>query len=439
MRELEERFADCLVVIGVHSAKFTAESVFANLRQAVLRYDIRHPVLNDAGSIVWQEYAVSAWPTTVVIDPAGRVVGEHVGEFEAGQMAAIVQEIADEYDRQGKLDRTPVAWPLEKEREPARPLSFSGKVLADARSRRLLIADTAHHRILIATLDGGLIAVAGSGSPGLRDGDFTTASFHSPQGIALDGEVLYVADTGNHCIRRVDLQARQVERLAGTGEQARLARRGGPALQTALSSPWDIALRNGTLVIAMAGTHQLWELDLAVGEARRTVGTGREALHDDTLQRSALAQPSGLAVANGLIYFADSESSAIRVANLQADRVETLIGEGLFEFGDRDGQGRTVRLQHPLGIAFHDHSLYVADTYNNKINYIVHEPPTTETFAGTGEADHQDGPGDEARFWEPGGLSIANGRLYVADTNNHAIRVVDLDTREVQTLSVGEA
>lgn len=439
MRELEERFADCLVVIGVHSAKFTAEGVLANLRQAVLRYDIRHPVLSDVGSIVWQAYAVSAWPTTVLIDPAGRVVGGHVGEFEADPMAAIVQEIADEHDRQGKLDRTPVAWSLEKEKEPARPLSFPGKVLADAASRRLLIADTAHHRIVIANLDGTLIAVAGSGAPSRRDGDFATACFHSPQGMALDGNVLYVADTGNHCIRRIDLQARQVERVAGTGEQARLARRGGPALQTALNSPWDIALCDGTLVIAMAGTHQLWQLDPAAGEAQRIVGTGREALYDDTLQRSALAQPSGLAASDGRVYFADSESSAIRVANLQADRVETLVGEGLFEFGDRDGQGRTVRLQHPLGVAFHDRSLYVADTYNNKIKRIDPARRTAETFAGTGEASHQDGPWDEARFWEPGGLSIVDGRLYVADTNNHAIRVVDLDNREVQTLSVGEA
>lgn len=437
MRELERHFGDLLVVIGVHSPKFTAERDAANLRQAVLRYDIRHPVVSDPDHVVWQSYAVSAWPTTVLIDAEGRVAAAHAGEFAAAEFAPAVQMLVDAADASGRLNRAATRWPLEREQEPPRPLLFPGKVLADAASGRLFVADTGHHRLVVATLEGRVEAVIGRGEPGLADGDYATATFRVPQGLALQGEALYVADTGNHAIRRVELAAGRVTRVAGTGEQARRSRRGGPARQTLLRSPWDVALVGGRLMIAMAGSHQLWEFDAAADTVRLLVGTGREALYDDRLERSALAQPSGLAAADAAVYVADSESSAIRRADLAADRMETLVGAGLFEFGDRDGPAPLARLQHPLGVAYHDGMLYVADTYNNKIKRIdLRRLPAVETFLGSGEAGLRDGSAAEARFWEPGGLSVANGRLYIADTNNHALRVADLATGEVTTLTL---
>ena len=445
LEELEMRFPESLVVIGVHSPKFYAEQEFQNVRQAVLRYDIRHPVVSDPDHIVWDSYAVSAWPTAVIIDPEGRVVGQHSGEFVSEDYVPVISGLEEEFDRQGKLNRAPVSLSLERDKEPARPLNFPGKILADVPAGRIFIADTGHNRILKTDLNGHVQAVVGSGEPGIADGDFANATFRFPYGMAVDGlsraqprgEILYVADTWNHSIRRVDFESRRVDRIAGTGEQAILHRRGGPALSTALSSPWDLALCDNMLYIAMAGTHQIWALDIPGREVRVFAGTGREALADGSLQRSALAQPSGLALSNGRLYFADSESSAVRVADTTAYRVETIIGEGLFEFGDRDGRGSEARLQHCLGVAYHDGFVYVADTYNNKVKLVDPADRSSRTFLGTGEAGLKDGSGVEAMLWEPGGLSISDNQLYIADTNNHAIRIADLTTREVRTLEIG--
>lgn len=438
LRKLADQFPDVLAVIGVHSPKFTAEREFANLRQAVMRYDIRHPVVSDDRHVVWDSYAVSAWPTSVFVDPDGRVIGQHPGEFDAADYSALIQALTEDFDAQGKLDRSPLPISLEREKEPVRTLDFPGKVLTDPAAGRLFIADTGHHRILVVDTNGHIQTVIGSGEPGLDDGDFESATFRNPQGMAVDGNALYVADLENHSIRRADLADRRVVRIAGTGEQLRLPRRGGPALSSSLTSPWDLALGDGMLYIAMAGNHQIWALDLNAEQVSRFSGTGREALGDGTLQRCALAQPSGLSLSGSRLYFADSETSAVRVADIEADRVETIVGEGLFDFGDRDGEGDTVRLQHCLGISACDGMIYVADTYNNKIKRIDPSDRSSHTFLGTGEAGRRDGPGETATFWEPGGVCASDGQLYIADTNNHCIRVTDLATREVRTLEIEE-
>lgn len=436
LEELEQRFTDTLVIIGVHSAKFTAEKDPINVRQAVLRYDIRHPVVNDPGHVIWDQYAVNAWPTLVFVDPDGKYIGSHPGEFEAEVFADIINRIVEAFGREGKLNRSPLTFPLERDKEPARPLNFPGKVLAHAPSGRIFIADTGHNRIVVTDMNGRAREIIGSGRPGMDDGDFTSATFRFPYGLALDGDHLYVADTWNHAIRRVDLAQRRVERVAGTGNQARHSRRGGPALQSDLSSPWDLAFGDGKLYIAMAGTHQIWRYDPAAGEVVRYVGTGREALDDGALERCALAQPSGLSLADGKLYFADSESSTVRFADIPANRVETVVGTGLFDFGDRDGVGDDVLLQHDLGVACHGSLVYVVDTYNNKVKAIDPMTRSSRTFLGTGDAGLQDGPGPDARFWEPGGLSVSDGTIYIADTNNHALRAADIRTRDVRTIPV---
>jgi hypothetical protein len=210
---------------------------------------------------------------------------------------------------------------------------------------------------------------------------------------------------------------------------------GGVGRSVALNSPWDLVFHNGMLYVAMAGPHQLWQMNPKTGGITPYAGSGREALVDGPLADAALAQPSGLTTDGKKLYFADSEVSAIRMADLDPKGyVDTIVGEGLFDFGDKDGQGSEVRLQHPLGVAYHDGYVFVADTYNNKIKRIAPQKKTAETFAGTGKAGMQDGKA--ASFDEPGGLSIAFGKLFVADTNNHSIRTVDLQTRKVETLQI---
>jgi hypothetical protein len=189
----------------------------------------------------------------------------------------------------------------------------------------------------------------------------------------------------------------------------------------------------------MAGLHQIWKLDLSTGEIGPAAGTGAESIHDGTLDEATFAQPSGIAISGDAFYIADSETSAVRRIDPGADRVSRIVGRGLFHFGDLDARGDSVRLQHPLGISAGregDRTLYLADSYNNKIKALDPVNRSVVTLFGSGDAGHEDGPAAFASFHEPGGLSYTAGKLYIADTNNHAIRSCDLETRSVTTLEV---
>jgi thiol-disulfide isomerase/thioredoxin len=466
LQRLEEKYAGQLVVVGVHSAKFDNEKETENIRRVVVRYGIEHPVVNDADFRIWDAYAVRAWPTQVLIDPAGYVVGRVAGEGHYAALDQAVGELVGEFRRRGQLNEQPLRLALERAKVGDLPLAFPGKILADEKGDRLFIADSNHNRVVVTRLDGTLVDTVGTGEGGARDGPFDRATFQRPQGLALDGDVLYVADTSNHLVRRVDFKARTVETLAGTGEQLRDYRTsGGPARATPLSSPWDLLLAGRTLYVAMAGPHQIWQLNLKSGQASVFAGTGREARLDGARTEAAFAQPSGLAADARTLYVADSESNIIRAIDLtgaarrgpsqlrdasesggagspsapfmlpraEAElEVRTLAGGDLFEFGDRDGSGDDVRLQHPLGLVLHDGRLFIADTYNHKIKQLDPRSRTVKTFAGTGRPGQADGAAPS--FYEPGGLAVARGKLYVADTNNHAVRVVDLKTKSTTTL-----
>ena len=439
LKRLEAKYPDELVVIGVHSAKFTNEKDQDNIRQAILRYGIEHPVVNDSEFRIWRSYGVRAWPTLVLINPEGYVVGTVSGEGNYEVLDKAISTLIAEFSDKEGLDRTPLGFALEKYKEPDTALSFPGKVLAS--SDRLFISDSNHNRIVIADLDGNITDTIGSGESGKSDGAFEEAGFNKPQGMALDGEHLYVADTENHLIRRCHLEERIVETIAGTGQQARGFGSGGRALQTPLSSPWDVLAINDKLYIAMAGTHQIWVMDLRKSRVKPYAGSGHEGRVDGALMESSLAQPSGITTDGKRLFIADSETSSIRSIDLDENgEVKTIVGLALFEFGDRDGKGREVRLQHPLGVVFYDGKLYVADTYNHKIKVVDPEEKTSRTLLGKGMPGNRDGV--SPKFHEPGGLAISDNKLYIADTNNHAIRVADLSTKIVSSLTLstpGEA
>jgi DNA-binding beta-propeller fold protein YncE len=435
LQRLLARYAPALAVVGVHSAKFRNEGETERLRQAIVRYGREHPVVNDRDFRIWRAYGVRAWPTLVVIDADGDVIGGVEGEGHGEDLDRVIAILIADARARGVLDERPLPAVLEKHRLGPTRLAYPGKVLADAAADRLFVADTNHNRIVIARRDGQVTDVVGGLDPGLRDGGYAEARFDHPQGLALDGTALYVADRENHAIRKVDLASRQVTTVAGTGQPGHSRTARGPGRSIALSSPWDLAAVRGTLYIAMAGPHQLWAFDLGSGELRPHAGSGREELTDGPLAQAELAQPSGLSSDGTRLYFADSEASAIRAADLDpAGQVRTLVGTGLFDFGDTDGEGDAARLQHPLGVAFHAGKLYVADTYNHKIKVIEPGRRKVTTLLGDGTPGHADGAA--ARFFEPGGLSVAGDRLYVADTNNHAVRVADLATGRVATLAL---
>jgi hypothetical protein len=477
VRELERRFERELVVVGVHSGKFRAERITANIAEAAQRLGVRHAVVNDRQYRVWRAFGVNAWPTLVLVDAAGGIAGVLPGEIQADELAPAIRELVLEAEALSILDRVPFVTTLPA--EPAGPLRFPGKVLA-LPAGRLFVADSGHDRILevqveVESLRGQsargsarerpgvadspgersamppvarLLRVIGFGERGNADGPLAEAQFDHPQGMALAqagipepgtplaAGTLYVADAGNHTVRTVDLAVGEVATLAGTGRQARHFNASGTGTDAALSSPWDVALVPGgerpqALIVAMAGMHQLWRIDLGTLAVEPWAGTGREDITDGPAFRATLAQTTGLSLAGPRLYFADPESSAVRFAEPATDaqrspQVTTLVGRGLFEFGDQDGQGGHARLQHPYDLAFHAGVVYVADTYNNRIKRL--DPGTRQiaTFLGSGEEGRLDGDAATATFDEPQGLAVADDILYVADTNNHALRAADL-------------
>jgi len=436
LARLEKKYPNELVVIGVHSAKFDEEKDSESIRKAILRYEISHPVVNDANLKIWSAYGVQSWPTFCLIDPEGYVLGTTSSEGKYDVLDRAIGEVIKVHRAKKTLNERPLRFELARYQDKGdSPLFFPGKVLADVRGERLFIADSTHHHIVITGLDGKKVAVAGAGQAGRADGPFDKACFNDPQGMALRGSTLYVADRKNHLIRALDLKARTVKTVAGTGEQDRDSRKDkGPGLKVGLNSPWDLCLVGDTLYIAMAGHHQIWAYDVNRDFIESFAGLGYEYIHDGPAAEACFAQPSGLASDGKTLYVADSEGSAVRAISLADKEVKTIVGvadRDLFRFGDMDGVGDKVRLQHALGVAYRAGKLYVADTYNSKIKVLDPERRSCTTLVG--EADGWlVGP----LFKEPGGLSVAGDKLYVADTNGHRIRVVDLKTRAVRTLAL---
>jgi thiol-disulfide isomerase/thioredoxin/sugar lactone lactonase YvrE len=451
LKRLEQAYPRELVVIGVHSPKFFNERDTDNIREAVVRYSVDHPVVNDANLVIAKKYGVVGWPSLRVIDPQGYLIASHYGEATFEMLDRFLRRAMARYRRSGAVDETPLRFDLDRYTAEPTPLRFPGKILVDGTNKRMFIADSGHHRIVIATMEGKLLDTVGRGAVGRQDGAYDQATFSSPQGMALDGDTLFVADTENHLLRTIDLRAKKVATVAGTGEQRRkfTVRAAGRPLGNQLASPWDLWLHEGELYIAMAGNHQIWRMTLRPPRIQPFAGSGTEDIIDGRLlprlpfekSYAAFAQPSGLTVDGQWLYVADSEGSSIRAIPLQGrGNVTTLLGTAklptarLFTFGDRDGPLDQALLQHPLAVAHQGGLLYVADTYNNKIKQIDLKKSVITTIAGDQQPGREDSP---ARFNEPAGLSLADGALYVADTNNHLVRVIDLEKNFlVRTLEI---
>ncbi|MBC9714304.1 redoxin domain-containing protein [Streptomyces sp. TRM66268-LWL] len=371
LRELERKHADTLVIIGVHSPKFVHEAEHAAVVDAVERYEVHHPVLDDPELATWKQYAVRAWPTLVVIDPEGYVVAQHAGEGHAHAIGKLVEELEAEHEAKGTLRRGdgPYVAP-----EPvATDLRFPGKALL-LPGGNFLVSDSTRHQLVELAADGEtVVRRIGSGERG-----FGAREFSEPQGLALlpDGRVI-VADTVNHALRTYDVETGAVETVAGTGRQWwQGSPTSGPALEVDLSSPWDVAWFDGLVWIAMAGVHQLWTYDPANGTVEVAAGTTNEGLVDGPAAEAWFAQPSGLAATEDRLWIADSETSALRWIDRERV-VHTAVGTGLFDFGHRDGAAEQALLQHPLGVtALPDGSVAVSDTYNHALRR--YDPATGE-------------------------------------------------------------
>jgi thiol-disulfide isomerase/thioredoxin len=389
LRPVEERFGDRLVVIGIHSPKFPHESDHAAVARAVARHRIEHPVLDDPEMETWQQYGVRAWPTLIVIDPDGYVVAMASGEGNGPALGGVIEQLLE--------GRTDLA--VGPAFTPARiavkgVLAFPGKVASDG-AARIAIADTGNDRVLVADLQGHVQHVF--------------SGFDQPQGVRFDGDRLLVCDTVAGEVVSIEISSGARETLA-----------------SGLRSPWDcVRLRDGRIAIAEAGSHRIVGVDSAGGSVAAIAGSGAEGLRDGPAASAHLAQPSGLTVLpDGALAFADSEVSALRV--LRDGAVETLVGQGLFEWGAADGDRRAARLQHPLGVAsLPDGRIAVADTFNSLLR--IWDGGVLGTLAPSEPVD------------EPGGIDLLpDGRLLVADTNHHRVIAVDPGTGVVSEIPVAE-
>ncbi|MFL0455987.1 NHL domain-containing thioredoxin family protein [Brachybacterium paraconglomeratum] len=404
LRPLEEKWADELVVIGVHSPKFEFEKDPEALQANIERYEVSHPVIDDPELEIWSAYGARAWPTLMVLDTHGRIAGNLSGEGHAANLDRLVAELVAEGEADGSLRRGPAPTVLAERSEQT--LRFPSK-LAVLPDGRLVVSDAGQHRLVVFQADGATVdAIIGTGERGHADGDEDTAQFAEPNGVlALPAEVaqevgydLLVADTAGHRLRGVKigqdrlLRSRtttEVTTLAGTGEQwmqgEPLPRGEGDARTYSLSTPWDLTWSHSLnrAVIAMAGIHQLWTYDPVTGALLVLAGTTQEGLVDGPAVTSWWAQPSGLdEMPDGRIVIADSESSAVRLLDPQTMQVSTLVGKGLFDFGHVDGPLDRARLQHPLGVtALPDGRIAIADTYNGAIRLLDEETGEVVTVA----------------------------------------------------------
>lgn len=435
LHRLEKKYPQ-LVVIGVHSAKFDGEKNPANIREAILRYEIEHPVLIDNNFEVWKQYNVRAWPTFFLIDPKGKITGYASGEGIYELFDPLIEKMTAYYDSLNTLNHTPLTFQTQSfTPSHTSPLRFPGKIISDTIKNHLFISDSNNDRILIIDETGKILDSIGSGIAGFQDGTFSTSQFYRPMGLALDqpNNILYISDLQNHAIRQADLKNKTVKTILGNGKQSNMHQTWIPSTH-GLNSPWDIAFANNILYIAMAGQHQLYSFDLDQKQLKLIAGNGRENITDGKAENATLAQPSALSLSGDTLFFIDSETSSLRM--LSNGIVKTLIGKGLFDFGDHDGNHSAALLQHPLGICSDLNSIYIADTYNNKIKlYNIHEKQVA-TLAGSNSEGNINGYFENTTFNEPNGLCLLNGKLFVCDTDNHAIRVLDLATRKTYTLDI---
>lgn len=431
LKRVEEKFPDAVVVIGVHSPKFSGEKVTGNVQKAIDRYEIVHPIVHDTDFSIWKNYAVRAWPTLVFIGPDGYILGQLPGEPDPELLETSITQVVEDMKQKGVIEGNAADLLSPPALSQDTALRFPGKIAYNPDAGAFAIADSNHNQIVIADLSGNITRRIGTGRSGKKDGSLEEAEFFRPQGLCFHGQTIWVADTENHLIRKVDLAREKVFTVAGTGRQGGYLKERGPGKQTALSSPWDVALNGDHLYIANAGTHQIGLYEIQAGMANLFAGTGQESITDGPRNHGTFAQPSGLSLGDGRLFLADSETSAIRSVELHgAGFIDTHVGTGLFDFGDQDGKGKDALLQHPLGVHHSGGKVYIADSYNHKIKVLdlATQEVTTVQASASIVCDDQ----TCTRLWEPAGGIEVDHCLYVSDTNNHRIVKIDQETGKTQ-------
>ena len=462
LKQLEEIYKE-LLVIGIHSAKFTNEKSKKNINYALHRHLIKHPVVCDNELDLWTSLEINCWPTFMILNPYGQIIAEFQGEIQANLVKDFIRYCFEYYEK----DLLPIKSLESLEMKNLKEVEFSNELCFPTKLclglNKLFISDSGNNRIIAVDCNTIEILYTIGGLNGYQDGLYEEAKFNWPQGLAIDVEEqrLYIADTDNNIIRAVDLQKRVVSTLCGKYKKDGVIGNydyigGKQGLEQEVSSPWDICLykrdNNKFLFIACAGTHQIWmytfkttseltslalwkNVTLSFDTLVCVAGNGKERNRNNSYPlQASFAQPSGLCldIRNNCLFIADAESSTVRMLSLKDGSVKNIVGgdssqpDNLFVYGDVDGVGAQVRLQHPMDIkCLNEKDLLIADTYNNKLKLVNINTKLCRTFV-------------EKDFSEPNGLFVdeVDEKIFIADTNNHLIKVVDAKTQEIAKLNI---
>ncbi len=422
LQYLESKFKDGLVVVGIHSPKFAHERERYAIEHAINRQHVRHPVINDATYDMWKRFRIRQAPTLVIIDTEGFIIGALSGVGRRQQVEGLIQQNLMHAEIKNTRDRTP--FPYRAPPDHGQILFYPGQVLATP--DRLYISDSGHNRVLECNHEGKIIRCFGALMAGHLDGELEEASFSNPQGLEKIGDYLFVADTGNHSIRRIHLSRGEVHTIIGNGRQGCITNQdyADPAVAQ-LNFPWGLHHHKGSLYISMTGSHQIWRWNLSMNHLSPVTGNGKEGLKDGVANDSQFAQPCGISSRSEGLYIVDASSSAIRSIRMPDVRVTTLIGKGVNDFGHQDGPANTAKLQRPMDIAFDKkrNFLWICDTYNNTLKYLRMDTNEVRSL-------------DLAGLDEPAGMSLLDDYLWVVNTSQHEITRLDLVNGTAEIISI---
>ncbi|MCS6904970.1 MAG: redoxin domain-containing protein [Bacteroidia bacterium] len=432
LAKLQKEFPNTLV-IHVHSPHFEAHKDLSFIQEHIVRYEISEPVIVDNKFHLCQAYGIQGWPSVAIIDPLGKIAGTFWGEDMYENLKPVLAGLSYEFSLFGIINFKPLSFStilLSRDKER---LSFPTKIIFAPERNSFFISDTSNHRIIECSREGKVLQVIGNGKKGNKDGTFEEATFFAPQGLAWDSarNMLYVADTLNHLIRKVDFSTGNVSTIAGSLYHRYIPIKKGKANEMALHTPLDIFLQGDNLYIAMGGLHQIWVLNLNSNDMYLHCGSGFQQLIDGHSLKAALALPNSIFIYNNILFFTEGENSSLRY--LENDQVKTFIGKGLFEYGDREGPVETAALQYPQALAIHENKVFIADSYNHKIKVLDLEQRIVYTLVGTGKKGNKNASGLTSEIAAPAGLVYCDNALYFTDTHNSCVKRYDFTQDRVDT------
>jgi DNA-binding beta-propeller fold protein YncE len=423
LQALSARHPRHLRILGVHMPRFDHERDGRRVLKRIQRHGVRVPVAVDPDWASWQQLGLRAWPTVLLLDGEGKVIARVEGDGASAEIEGSLQAFVDAAPQESGEDDPAVPVHRDQDSQLRFPIGLA------VNDQYLYVADSGRHRVLECTHAGRIVRQFGTGDEGFVDGGAGLGAFRRPHGLALLREMLYVADTGNHAIRRINLRSGDIDTLCGSGRRG--AAKEGPVQDprsVSLDTPRAVAVTADQLHIALAGENRIWSFELGRAHLTFRAGSGELAVRDGIGAMAAFAQPVALAGVMQKLYVCDSAGSAVRAMQLRENSVQTLVGQGAWEFGHADGARAIAQMQEPQAIALDPDAplLWIADTGNDRLRSLR---------LGGGELTSYLLP---QPLHGPAGLAVGAGAVWIADTDAHAVLRVEPKVGTMLHVPIGE-